>query len=290
MQGRLVVEQLRRAVLVDVTDEAAVHAVTDELAQARLEAPDLLDRDAQLLVLLLADVTGAVVHGDADAALAGPVRTAPVPEAAVPDEHAALGHLCRDAVIGTEDVGGVVPQVRAGDEPGGAVGLGEVGQRPHGVEYGGRVGLREGDDLVVGVDRLSALAGTDVDRRERRHQAPGVQDPVDDGQHVGVNGYPLVQGTVHEEVVDAQRLGSLELVGRRLDLELAYQAIEIVDQGVDHVGLDGVLDDRVADLGDPLHVAGDGGGFHDPVPPRVTTLVKLLPRSVPSPGRVAPRW
>ena len=102
--------------------------------------------------------------------------------------------------------------------------------------------------------------------------------------------YALVERAVHEEVVDAQRLGTLELIGRRLDLELAYQAIEVVDQSVDQVGLDGVLHDRVPDLGDPIHVARDGGGIHDPVPPRVATLVKLLPGSVPSPCRVAPRW
>ena len=42
---------------------------------------------------------------------------------------------------------------------------------------------------------------------------------------------------------------SKSLVGRH-DAELALEAVEVVVQLVDQVGLDGVLDDRVALLGD----------------------------------------
>jgi len=56
------VEQRRRALLVDVADQAAVDAVADQLAQARGEAARDLARDAELLVLLLADEAGAVVR------------------------------------------------------------------------------------------------------------------------------------------------------------------------------------------------------------------------------------
>ena len=114
-------------------------------------------RDAELLVLLLADVAGAVVHGDADAPLAGAVGAAAVPEAAVPHEHAARRHLGGDRVVRRRRSSGEwSAQVRAGDDPGGAVRLGEVGERPHRVADRRRVRLRERDELVVGVDRLRA--------------------------------------------------------------------------------------------------------------------------------------
>jgi len=83
----------------DVADERVVHAVAAQFAQARLEPGRDLHGDPELLVLLLADVTRAIVHRDADAPLVGRVGTAPVPEAAVPDEHAAACHLGRDAVV-----------------------------------------------------------------------------------------------------------------------------------------------------------------------------------------------
>ena len=58
-------------------DQAAVDAVADEFAQAGAEAARDLARDAELLVLLLADPAGAVVHRDADAPAA--LRFAPPP-------------------------------------------------------------------------------------------------------------------------------------------------------------------------------------------------------------------
>jgi hypothetical protein len=51
-----------------VADEPAVDAVAAQLLQARGEARTRFERDAELLVLLLADPAGAVVHGDADPA------------------------------------------------------------------------------------------------------------------------------------------------------------------------------------------------------------------------------
>src|SRR4030095_5742992 len=77
-------EQLDRVALVDVPDQVAVDAVADQPAQARGEARRDLARDAELLVLLLAQEAGAVVHRDADAPLAGGVGPPAVPEAPVP--------------------------------------------------------------------------------------------------------------------------------------------------------------------------------------------------------------
>ena len=158
----------------------AVDAVADQAPEARREARGDLARDAELLVLLLADEAGAVVHGDPDAALAGAVGAAAVPEAAVPDQHAARLHLRRDAVVAPAEVRRAVCAVAAGHDARGAVRLGEVGERPHRVADDRAVGLVEGDQLVVGVDRLRRLAGADADRGERGDQAAVVEHALHD--------------------------------------------------------------------------------------------------------------
>ena len=185
-----------------------VDAVAHQAPQARREARGDLARDAELLVLLLADEAGAVVHGDADAPLAGAVGAAAVPEAAVPDQHAARLHLRRDAVVVAAEVGRAVRLVAAGNEAGGAVLLGEVGERPHGVADDRAMGLVEGDQLVVGVDGLRRLAGADADRGERGDQAAVVEHALDDRQHVRVHRDPLVERAVHQQVVDAPGAGA----------------------------------------------------------------------------------
>ena len=114
----------------------------------------------------------------------GGVRAAAVPQAAVPDQHRALAASRPRSSRSGAVVGGVVGEVRAGHEPGRAVRLGEVGERPHRVAHGRRVRLRDRDQLVVGVDRLRGLAGQDRDRRQRRDQAARVEHALDDRQHV----------------------------------------------------------------------------------------------------------
>ena len=152
------------------------------------------------------------------------VRAAAVPEAAVPDQHAALRHLGRDGVVRRAVVGGVVGEVRAGDDPRRAVLLGEVGERPHRVADGRHVRLVERDELVVGVDRLRGLARDDRDRRQRRHEAARVEDALDDGQHARVHRDRLVQRAEREQVVDPDGARSLERVVGRDDLVGAARA------------------------------------------------------------------
>ena len=55
---------------------------------------------------------------------------------------------------------------------------------------------------------------------------------------------------MHQQVVDADGLRALEVVAGRHDAEVDLEAVQLVDELVDEVGLDGVLDDRVALLGD----------------------------------------
>ena len=176
------------------------------------------------MVLLLADVARAVVHRYADARFPGRVRAAAVPETPVPDEHRALGHLGRDRVVVAAVVGAAVGQVRPGNETRGAVRLGEVGQGPHRVAHRRRVRLGNRDELVVGVDRLGGLAGEDVDRRERRDQATGIEHPLHDREHVIVHGNALPEVVVGEQVVDPERSLALERVRRRLHVEGPFEA------------------------------------------------------------------
>src|SRR5262245_2659424 len=242
--------------LVDVADQAAVDAVSDQLQQARREAARDLARDAELLVLLLPDPPGAVVHRDADAALLRRVRAAAVPQAAVPDEHASPRHPGRDAIIVTAEGRRVVAQVRTGDDARRPVGLGEVGERPHGVAHGRDVRLRQREQLIVGMDRLRPLTRVDADRRQRRHQAPRIEHAIDDRQDLLVDGDLLIELSVYEQVVDAHGVRTLEGVSRGLDLEFLLEALEIVHQGRDQLRLDDALEDRVSVARDALEVAG----------------------------------
>src|SRR5688572_19623154 len=121
------VEEVDRAALVDVADEPAVDAVAHELAQPWRKSARDLERDPELLVLLLADPARAIVHGDADARGGGAVGAAAVPEAAVEHQHAAALHLGGDGVVGDAEVGRLVRAVRARHQPRGAVVVGEIG-------------------------------------------------------------------------------------------------------------------------------------------------------------------
>src|SRR5262249_61686549 len=103
-------------------DRAVVAPAPAWRPQARREARRHFARDPELLVLLLADPSRAVVHGDADAPLVGGIGAAAVPEASVPDEHASGRHLRRHAVV-RRAVLGVVAQVGSRDHAGGAVRL-----------------------------------------------------------------------------------------------------------------------------------------------------------------------
>ena len=106
-----------------------------------------------------------------------------MPQAAVPDEHAALGHLGGDGLVVGHEVGRRGGEVRARHEAGGAVGLGEVGEGPHGVADRGHVRLGQGHELVVGVDGLGPLAGIDGDRRQRRDRATTARSSVSSLMH-----------------------------------------------------------------------------------------------------------
>ena len=194
----------------------------------------------------------------------------------MPDQHRALRHLGRDRVVGGAVVGAVVGEVRARDEPRRAVGLGEVGERPHRVAHGRRVRLRQRDELVVGVDRLRDLAGEDVDRRQRRDEAARVEHALDDRQHVLVHRHALPERRRTRAGCRSRSVlwPSNEFGAGCTSRYRSSRASEVV-QLVDEVGLDRVLDDRVALFGDFLHVQVDRPSAtaiqtsaHDPLRPR----------------------
>ena len=94
--------------------------------------------------------------------------------------------------------------------------------------------------------------GRIVDRRQRRDQAARVEHAFDDRQHVLGARERCSQSVVErEQVVDAQRVVALERVRRRArtSKNRSRRSRSLV-QRVDELGLDRVLDDRVALLGD----------------------------------------
>src|SRR3569832_137610 len=161
------VQELRGALLADVADQALVDAVANQFLQARRERLHEFGREAELLVLLLSDEAGAVVHGNAGAPRIRAVGAAAMPERAVPDEYAALLHLARDRVVLAAIVG-IGLLVAARHKARRTVRIGEIGQRPHRIADNGAVRLLQRDHHVVGVDRLRHLTGIDSDGGQRR--------------------------------------------------------------------------------------------------------------------------
>ena len=142
----------------------------------------------------------------------------------------------------------------------------------------------------IGMSWSSAWIGCGVspaqiaidDSDEMRH--PSSSTPSTIGQHVGVDRDPLERLAVHEQVVDADGLAALEVVGRRHDAEVDLEAVQLVVELVEQVGLDGVLDDRVALLATRSRCratsAGDSGTWGKVV--AVTNLRRRTRGSTPS--------
>jgi hypothetical protein len=143
--------------------------------------------------------------------------------------------------------------VRAGDQARRSVGIGEVRERPHGVADDRHVRLRQRQQLIVGVDRLRALARVDGDRGQRGHQTAAVEDALDQRQHRCVDRHLLVETPVREEIVDAHGARALEQVLRRLHVEVLLEPVQVLQQRRDQLRLDHALEDRIA-------VTLDGGG------------------------------
>ena len=72
-----------------------------------------------------------------------------------------------------------------------------------------------------------------------------------------MHGNELEQPAEREQVVEPQRVESLEGVPGRLDLEEPFELLEITAQRVHELGLDRVLHDRVALFGDGPYVSLD---------------------------------
>src|ERR1700722_11343900 len=127
--GRCAVEEIDRAALIDVSDEPAIEPEAAKISQPRREATGGLAWDPEDLILLLPHPARAVVHRDADAPGARPVRAPAVPEASVVDEHAAALHLGGERLGRLAEPRPAVEGVRAGHEARGSVLAREVGDR-----------------------------------------------------------------------------------------------------------------------------------------------------------------
>src|SRR5512143_1575660 len=93
------IENLCRALLVDMSDKTLINSVAHEFLEPRWKGLHELRCEAELLVLLLTDKAGTIVHRDTGPPLVGAVGAAAMPERAIPDERTALLHLCRNRVV-----------------------------------------------------------------------------------------------------------------------------------------------------------------------------------------------
>ena len=135
----------------------------------------------------------------------------------------------------------------AGTTAGGAVGLGEVGERPHRVAHRRHVRLGQRD--AAGRRRGSAGPCSPGpiaidERHDTRH--PGSRTPSTTGSTASCDRDGLEERAVGEQVVDPPGVAALEVVGRRCDPEVAFEAVELGHQRVGASGVEGVGDDRVA--------------------------------------------
>ncbi len=232
--------------LVDVADEPVVDRVADELLEASREVLDYVAGYPQLLVLLLAHEAGAVVHSDPDPAFVSPVGAPAVPEASDPDEDAALGHDGGNRLVGAEEVRGVVRKVGARNEPRGAVRFAEFRDRPHRVADDRRVGLRQWDQLIVGMDRLGGLVvPIDIDDSDEI-SSPGSSTCSTIGRTFGCTGMPFVERSVDQQVVDpGGPRPSNALSAGTIPSSCSSRNRSLGDL-IAEVRFDGVFDDRVA--------------------------------------------
>ena len=175
--------------------------------------PDQRGRQSELLVLLLADVAGAIVHGDADATAS--VWLAPPPCQRLPTQTRTLPFSISAGNGGVvlERVGGFVVQMAPGHQASGAVLLGEVGDGPHGVADDGDVRSGQRDQLVVGVEWLRVFVGADGDGGERRNEESRIEHPLDYREDVGVDRDLVEERPVRQQVVDPSGAHPFEQVG-----------------------------------------------------------------------------
>ena len=121
---------------------------------------------------------------------------------------------------------------------------------------------------VVAVHRLRGLARADVDRGHAREQAPAVEHLLDDGSTFGCTRHRLEHRVLGEEVVHPPGRVALGRRSLRLDVQLALEPADGVAQVDDEIGLDGVLDDRVAvdvDTGEMVENRGSGLRHRDTI-------------------------
>ena len=109
---------------VDPADELA-DLVAEQLLNFVREARDQFRIEAEILVFLLAQPPGAIVERQPEARIARPVRTAAVPDGAVPHQHRTAPHLYCDRV--GSGIDRCSAEVAARYQPRPAVGLAEIG-------------------------------------------------------------------------------------------------------------------------------------------------------------------
>src|SRR4051794_29458516 len=147
---------------VDVPDKRWVDAVSEQFLQPGWQRAHDFRSDGEHVVLLRPEPAGGVLEQHAEAGGLGAVGTPPGPEGGPKEKDRPGRHRDRDRLVWVHRTS-VGPPVAAGDDARRTVRLGEVVERPHGVEHDLRVRPGQWIDAVVGVQHLRLLAGPDLD-------------------------------------------------------------------------------------------------------------------------------
>src|ERR1700733_542194 len=154
----LAAEQLDRIAVVDVPELSLVNAVAAELLQPARKTPRGFLRNAELQVFLLPHPAPAIGTGERKAPAVAGIGAAAMPERAVEQHHAAGRHRRGDGVIFPVVFRRAVVFVATRQNPGRAVVIPKVRQRPDRIEGDRDVRTRQRNQLGVLMYRLRLLA------------------------------------------------------------------------------------------------------------------------------------
>ncbi len=244
-----------RVAPVHVAHERREDVVAEQLLEALGQGGHHVGPDADEVGLLGPQPRRRVLEDHAEAGPVGAVGAAAVHDVPGVEGHAPGRHLGVHHRLVLGRVAPRLPPVAALDEPGGAVGLGEVVEGPHRVDHHLTVRLGQRVDAVVPVQDLRRLARPDLDARGCR-QLVVAEQGVEHAQQHRVDGQVVEGPGLAEQVVDALRAVALEVVAAR-GRGVEHPGEVVADRG-DAAAVEHALADHHAVLPDPRR---DGVGF-----------------------------
>src|SRR5579875_916948 len=173
------VEDPPRVAAVHVAQEGRVDVVPEELLKAGRQPSRKVLRHRQAMVLLGPQPAHDVLEDHPQPGTVGAVGATTVEQVAQVHKHGPGRHLGHDHVVVPAWPAVMWPAVAPWHQASGAVGLGEVVQRPHRVDHHRGLVRRERIDTLVAVEHLGRFARTDLDPY-RGAQLVVTEDAVED--------------------------------------------------------------------------------------------------------------